>query len=61
MKIQQFADRLEQAHEPSPLLQALQALRACSLEQLGSSRFADWGVWMEDSAQAGQPVPTDPS
>lgn len=45
MSIQEFALHLEQKTEPSPLLQALQALRKCSPDQLRAGLPDGWIQW----------------
>lgn len=47
MTIQEFSVQLEQSQEGAPLLQALQALRTCPLEQLREISLAGWNPWMD--------------
>ena len=63
MTIQQFARHLEHEGNPSPLLEALQALRACELDRLRSPReglFAGWVVWEEGVVETPQTLATRP-
>lgn len=58
MTIQQFAQQLEQKGSPSPLLEALQAVRACDLDQLrgpGNGLQCGWIVWEDDGGGAQTP------
>ena len=52
MDIQQFAKQLEQEAGPSQLMEALQALRTCSVDQLRDRMrgglLLDWTPWSDD-------------
>ena len=52
MTIEQFAKSLLEPKNPSPLLQALDALRSCDLDQLRNPEqlsFNGWIPWGEDT------------
>lgn len=64
MTIHQFAKHLEQEGDLSPLLEAVQALRACELDQIRRPKeglYAGWVVWEEEGlAQTPQTLVTRP-
>ena len=52
MTMEQFAQSMSTMEEkPSPLLQALQALRSCELDEIrdSSGLFCDWIPWGDDT------------
>lgn len=51
MTIQEFSVQLEKNQEGQSLLQALQTLRTCPLEQIQELSLAGWVPWM-DAPQA---------
>ena len=56
MKIHEFADQLKKTDGLSPLLQALQALRRCSLDQLQADDdpVPGWNPWMDEGVESRQ-------
>lgn len=50
MTIQEFSVLLEKGKEAPPLMQALQALRTFTPEQIRAEPLTDWTPWSEDRA-----------
>ena len=58
MTIKEFAAQLKKTDNLSPLLQGLQALRRCSLDQLqADDPVPGWNPWMDEGGATRQALP----
>lgn len=53
MNIQQFARKLSDKENQSPLLEALRALRSANVKQFQDAGLSDWTPWSVQDPQLG--------